>query len=223
MNSHNFYYNNRSYDVYYPIENNSSVVKALINQRVWEKKLVEIFKYYIKPNHIILDVGAYIGTHSILFSRLGKKVYAFEPQKLVGKCLSNTISSNNINNILFYNIALYSNEGQEVFGSNNDGDSSLNSARKKKFNQNYLVKTKTIDSFNFDRVDFIKIDTEGSEFDVLKGGYKTIINQRPVIVIEVFSTNVKLKKLEHWCIDMGYTSTKINKENYLLLPEEFHY
>lgn len=223
MDKQNIYFNNRSYFIYYPTKNNSNVVRALVNGKTWERKLVQVFKKYIKPNHVVLDVGAYIGTHSVLFSTLAKKVYAFEPQRLVGDCLRKTIADNNINNISFYNIALHSKNGHQEFGTNNDGDASILKHRKKIFNDNYFVRTKLLDNFNFSQVDFIKIDAEGSEFDILQGAENTINEFRPVIVIEVWNTKLKKEQLFNWCRDTDYTWGKINSENFLLLPDEFNY
>ena len=223
MDKHSIYINNNSFFIYYPISNNSNVIKALLNGKTWERKLVEVFKKFIKPHHVVLDVGAYIGTHSILFSTLAEKVYAFEPQKLVGECLKKTISENDIQNISLYNIALHSKNGHQEFGTNNDGDASILQYRKKVFNENYFVRTKLLDNFNFSQVDFIKIDAEGSEFDILEGAEQTINEFRPVIVIEVWNNKLKKKKLFDWCADCDYTWAKINSENYLLLPNEFNY
>ena len=47
-----------------------------------------------------------------------------------------------------------------------------------------LVQQKTLDSFNFANVDYIKIDVEGHELKVLKGAYKTIQKYSPLIVVE---------------------------------------
>jgi len=42
----------------------------------------------------------------------------------------------------------------------------------------------TLDSFNFNDVDFIKIDVEGYEYEVVKGGYETLKRNHPVIIVE---------------------------------------
>ena len=221
MDSHNIYYNNRAYQLYYPINNTSSVVKSLLNNKIWEKKLQEIFRHYIKPNHNVIDIGSYIGTHTLLFSILGRKVYAFEPQPLIFNCLTQTISDNsNLHNIIPYNIALYNNDGTIEMGTNNDGDCSSLEFRKKKFNNNFFINTKKLDNYNLEKIDFIKLDAEGSEFKILEGAIETIKRDRPKIVIEVWPTKTRLDKLQSFCELLDYNITKINKENYLLLPSE---
>lgn len=47
-----------------------------------------------------------------------------------------------------------------------------------------IVTQKTLDSFNFEDIDFIKIDVEGHEFKVLMGGVETIKKYKPTILVE---------------------------------------
>ena len=52
-------------NIYYPKENNSAVVKALLSNRIWEKKIDKIMRDNIKPEWICIDAGAYIGSHAL--------------------------------------------------------------------------------------------------------------------------------------------------------------
>ena len=57
------------------------------------------------------------------------------------------------------------------------------------------IKTKTLDSYNF-KPSFLKIDVEGANLDVIKGGWKTITTYKPFIQVEndaVLENNVSLK------------------------------
>ena len=70
-----------------------------------------------------------------------------------------------------------------------------------------IVQQKTLDSYNFKTVDLIKIDVEGHEFRVLKGGENTIKKYSPIIIIEDNGSDEKWGK-ETGAIDllkeMGY-------------------
>ena len=59
-----------------------------------------------------------------------------------------------------------------------------------------------IDALNLDRLDFIKIDVEGMEFQVLEGGMKTIANYSPIMWIELLKID-KDKMIER-LQDIGY-------------------
>lgn len=60
----------------------------------------------------------------------------------------------------------------------------------------HTVTVNTLDSYNFNDVDIIKIDCEGYEFPIIKGAEQTIRNCRPVVQIEV---------VEAQCAKFGYT------------------
>ena len=67
-----------------------------------------------------------------------------------------------------------------------------------------------------EKIDLIKIDVEGFEFEVLCGAKETIEKYKPVIVIEVFKKN-KIR-LNEWCKINNYIVESLKAEDYLLLP-----
>ena len=62
----------------------------------WENHLCHIYKTLIKETDIVVDAGANIGFHTIQFAKKAKKVYSFEPQKLVFNILSTNILFNDV-------------------------------------------------------------------------------------------------------------------------------
>ena len=58
----------------------------------------------------------------------------------------------------------------------------------------------SIDAFEFERLDFVKIDVEGMELDVLEGGKQTIERHRPQMLIETIKTDrdALLERLRRW-------------------------
>ena len=220
MKSHNYSCSYRGLTVkqhiYYPLLNNSAVIKKMISNKVWEKNAVDIFIDNINKTDIVIDCGAYIGTHTLFLSQLCKKVIAFEPNNLIFECLKNTCEFNS--NIELNNSALFNEKTTIQYGTNNDGDSSIEGMRKKRFNENYLINCEKLDDYNFNKVDFIKIDVEGAEFKVLEGAENTIKKFKPKIIIEVFKN--KKDKLLNWLKDNKYEiKTQLNGENYFLTPQ----
>ena len=211
MESHN--------GIYYPIQNNSQVVKALLAGRIWEKKIDSIMKELIQPDWNCLDCGAYIGSHAITMAELGKEVHLFEPQPLIYNCLLNTKKEKNINNWYLNNFALSNiDNGSVGFSSNNDGDARLTRNTRRNWKYSFNVKTMKLDSLELKKIHFMKIDVEGSEFELLEGAKNTIIKYKPIIVIEVFKTKKNKEKLELFCKNYAYNSEAINSENWLLTP-----
>ena len=80
------------------------------------------------------------------------------------------------------------------------------------------INTITLDSLELEQLDFIKIDVEGSEWQVIDGAMKTLAKYRPMIILETFFTNKNLQRLREFCCLLDYDLTRINNENYFLKP-----
>lgn len=155
-------------------------------------------EFIAQENSTILDLGANIGIYSISQGRRlkGGKIFAFEPNPIVFKRLKKNIAANNLFNIFAFNKAVTANTGSVQFCfskkrttqgriiENNIGDC-----------QNYDVESVTLDdiveSENIKEVDILKIDVEGSEINVLKGGMKKALNLTKNIVLEYHSNELK--------------------------------
>ncbi len=223
MESIKYRYYSKEYKLYVPSVCNSAVVKAVKSNRIWEKKIQNIIVDYTDndKSSVCVDIGAYIGVHTLLMSARSKKVIAFEPQKLIGKCLRKTIEENNLDNVILHNCGLYSKKGLMPFVTNNDGDASIAHYRKRKFKENYLVQLHKLDDFNLDQCDIIKLDAEGSEFEVLAGAMETIEKFHPIIIMEVWKTMKRIHLLEEFAWENGYDVRSINGENFLLTPNGY--
>ena len=121
----------------------------------------------------------------------------------------------NLNNIELYEYAL-SNEEIQTEMITIDYNSGMSSFVEKKFKEpisKVIVNTKTLDSFNLPKVDFMKIDVEGYEKNVIIGGEKTIKKYHPKIYMEVWDKN--LKSITKIMNSMGYSVNKFVTNNYL--------
>jgi len=146
---------------------------------------------------VILDIGANIGVHTLYFSEIAGprgKVLAFEAQRIVFQMLMGNLALNSIENVHGHQLALGRAAGSltlppvsysqpENFGgvslaqaapAGAGGDASTGES----------VTVATLDSFNLARVDFIKLDVEGMEEDVLAGASRTLDRTRPVMQVE---------------------------------------
>lgn len=126
----------------------------------------------IKNEDIVIDIGAHVGDFS-LFSVLNgaKEVYAYEPDPNTYALLVNNIKLNNIKNIIPINFAVTDKVGrQKLYMNQNDGGNSIYDVSR---NNNFIyVKTTTIEQIiknnKLNRIDFLKIDCEGSEGLIFK-------------------------------------------------------
>ena len=209
-------------NIYYPKENNSAVVKALLSNRIWEKKIDKIMRDNIKPEWICIDAGAYIGSHALTMSKLCKEVHLFEPQPLIYNCLLKTKEALGIKNWYINNYALMNyDNGLIEFCSNNDGDARvMRSTFRRNWKYHLKVKTMKLDAHfaEIKKVNFIKIDVEGSEFELLNGAKGIITRDRPLIILETFVSKKNEFLLNEFLSNYNYSAEKINSENWFLTP-----
>lgn len=188
-----------------------------------------------RENLIVLDVGANIGVHSVFFSReVGPKgkVFSFEAQRIVFNMLAGNIALNSIENVYCAHNAVSDSIGTiDIPQFDYNAPFSLGSVefggQQKEFigqepqtdpeNQE-KVATVTLDSLNFDQVDFIKIDVEGMELNVLRGAAGTIAAYKPIMLVEYLKSDESL--LTKWLIEAGYRLYSGIGANYVCIPKE---
>jgi FkbM family methyltransferase len=205
---------------FYYDQDYSAVIRAVKSGRIWEKKLYDLYKDMIQPSDVILDVGAFIGTHTSLFASLvpNGKVYSFEPCSKPHTCLGLMCDWNNFDNVEVFNLAVSNKNEFTTIGTNFDGGSQLKEHHlKKTFSKYETIETITIDSLNLTKCDLIKIDVEKHEWKVLEGAKETIGQFRPNILLETFKTCNNLLKLEEWTTNNFYTYKHLKGDDYLLL------
>jgi len=180
-----------------------------------ELEFLETIKTIVPSGSVCIDIGANVGSHTVfLASEIGaRKVFSFEPIPMVFDVLKHNITVNNITDkVIAYNIAISSkNKNLKCISKLPDYHGSYwlwysEEDYKHPYDRGYKVhkgcdgsaytneiKSDKLDSVmkneNFDEIDFIKIDVEGMEFEVLKGARELIETHKPVLQIEVAIDN----------------------------------
>ena len=158
----------------------------------WEPDVVRTLAKLVSPGDAVLDIGAHIGFYTLLLARLvGPKgqVVAFEPLPGNFEILAENIRLNQCSQVRAINKAVMGSGGKlEVTLSQDEplpgGTSMLNDHG----GQQVAVDAVSLDEFfGSARVplSLIKMDVEGAEEQVLRGGRKTIESLHPTLVIEV--------------------------------------
>lgn len=149
----------------------------------------------------VFDIGAHIGLTSLPMSSVISPygtVYAFEPGKTNVEYLSQHIAANNINNIKVVEAAVGSSSIGKVEFFEHKLASGMNSIIQRKSNDHrktILVSMISLDHFclaNELRPQLLKIDVEGAEMSVLKGGECIIKKYLPEIFLSVHPRQLKL-------------------------------
>jgi FkbM family methyltransferase len=174
-----------------------------------------------KPGRAI-DVGANVGFYTLALSKLCRPVEAFEPLPWHARL----IEDSKLAGVNVHNVALANEEGHhplyipEIRGQYFDGLASF--SKPEGTFKVVEVPVKRLDDYHFSDVCFIKIDVEGHEMDVLRGGRQTIAECRPVMLIEIEQRHLSgtdigsvFKEIE----EMGYEGTFLFEKSLRPLSE----
>ena len=152
----------------------------------WELHIKDFLQKCTKPGSAVIDVGAHIGIHSMRMAKLvgpQGKVYSFEPQpKIMRELLMNRLQ-NDHKNIHVFPVALGNSNGTIELSplvAGNEGGTSIGNGK-----SGYFAPLRTLDSFHFTNVSLIKVDVEWMADAFLEGAKNTIIQNKPVILIEI--------------------------------------
>jgi FkbM family methyltransferase len=162
----------------------------------FEREELDFVRRFLQPGMTVLDIGAHHGLYTLLASKqVGStgRVYSFEPSPRERKALSLHVGLNFCRNVSIERIALGGEEGTAdlfVVQGSQTGCNSLRPPVVPSEMNPVKVDVLTLDTWLHNRriaaVDFIKLDVEGAELEVLKGSARLLeMRPRPVILAEV--------------------------------------
>lgn len=174
----------------------------------WSLKILSLFE---KP--VVFDVGANIGYYSIILSEKTKMVFSFEPVSSTFRTFKRNVQANKIRNIEGFRMALSNKSGEAVINLYNScGNDSLflrnvpDGHPLKKIGEE-RINIDTLDCLyrekKITQPDFIKIDVEGAELDIIKGAKSLLQISKPIILFEFADTTSN---------DAGYSKGEILNE-----------
>jgi FkbM family methyltransferase len=164
------------------LDNDFYIGRALSLYGEREEKEVEFVCSLVKSDDVVVDVGANIGLITVPLAQKAAQVHCFEPQPRMYELLRENIEQNGLLNVSAHQLALGA-----IFGK--AGLPSIDYDKPDNFGGVPLVpgseiKVATLDSFNLDACNLIKIDVEGMEADVLAGAKETIKRHHPLLYVE---------------------------------------
>lgn len=139
-----------------------------------------------------LDIGANVGIYSFHFKNIFNNIEAFEPLEEITYRLK-AIQSESVK---VHNIALSNKNGKLNFFIPYENDK-MNPALASLESRNgkcevRTVKVNTVDYYNFNDVDLIKIDVEGHEQFVIEGAHNVIKRNMPILIVEIEQRHIKV-------------------------------
>lgn len=162
----------------------------------------------VTPNRKrFIDIGANIGIYTKKMRKHFEVVEAFEPLTMAAKFLE----KQNYENVNTHRVALSDKiVSSQIFipvrnGKPTSGLASLSKIENYSEFTRLTVKTQTLDQYKFTDVDLVKIDVEGHELEVLKGGKKTITRYHPTLLVEIDAKmNRRSEDVFKMLKEMGY-------------------
>ena len=178
-----------------------------------QKQRDALFEYMEerRPIEYIADVGAHVGLWSRPMMRRAntKYIWAFEPNNSVRECY--VLNMGGFDNYSIYPVALGHKNMKGFLNVETDNSGNTNVHPTRSGN----TEIRTLDSFNFEHLDYIKVDVEGFEYNILQGAVDTLNRCRPFVHLEMKSKNMRNSKDDFYRFmkNIGYSQVmKIGAE-----------
>lgn len=166
----------------------------------YEAENYQFLRKHLRTGMDVIDIGAHLGLFSTYCSKLTDgTIVCFEPTPGTFPILKKTLELNHCNNVTAVQAAVGDKNGTATFYVSYTATCNSNSLLKNKPDEElsaYEVKLLTIDSITPDHAlepSLIKIDVEGAELDVLKGGIETFRKFKPVLILSLHPEFIKIK------------------------------
>jgi FkbM family methyltransferase len=137
----------------------------------------------------VADIGGNRGIYAYRLWKLGAKLEVFEPNPDCARVLRSWASG--ADGVAIHPVALSSEQGSATLhvpvdeaGVEHDSSASIEAVEEGTY-RDIEVPLRSLDSFGFADLDFIKIDTEGHEMSVIEGAKSTIQSSQPAMLIEI--------------------------------------
>jgi len=180
-----------------------------------EPGLTRAFIELIEPGMVVYDVGAHLGYHSLLASRLGAVVHAFEPAPATLPLLKHNLGGRAI----VEERGVWAAPASLQLKDYGAGHSAVNTFLEPADDElgepetTHEAELTTIDRYARETgamPGFIKLDVEGAELQVLRGAAETIAAVSPVMTVEVGDTARDSREVLEHAIASGYDAFEMS-------------
>lgn len=213
----------------------SKLAEKIFNEEFEDNEL-EFFKRYLRTGDAFIDIGANIGLFTILSAKLvgeNGSVFSFEPVNATYNRLIENIELNHLQNVKSYQLALSNNDGSFEMMVSKEGYDAWNSMGKPIAGGSFgkeKINTEKFDNIfsmhNHSNISLIKIDVEGWEMNVLKGGRNFFSEKNsPTLMLEFCdkaaeNSNSSCATLYEYLNELGYDLFSYESHSNKLIPEK---
>jgi FkbM family methyltransferase len=146
-------------------------------RRMYQGQHIQQSLQFCASRRTALDVGGHVGFWSYYLALAFQRVHAFEPNELFAQCFERNVRARNV---ILHRVALGEVERriELVVDPENTGATHV------RLDAAGAIPMRRLDDLALDEVDFIKVDVEGFELQVLEGARDTLARCRPVVIVE---------------------------------------
>jgi FkbM family methyltransferase len=187
----------------------------LLGHSFYEANQMAAMRSRIPAGAVIVDVGAYIGNHTLFFALVcrASEIHAFEPLRTIFGILERNVALNGLTNVRCHNVAVGAEPAHGALASFPTQNIAASRLRLSGGGEYRMV---PLDSMVFERLDLLKIDVEGSHVEVLRGARSTIARHRPQIWIEMRHSLGEFEPGDEMLRELGYRQTlRLSPVDYL--------
>ncbi len=191
----------------------------------WFEDEIKFLRRLLQPGQKVIDIGANYGIYTLTTAKLvgpSGRVWAFEPASSTAELLAASIATNNYSHVVLERSALSSTTGTAQLSLNSNSE--LNElVRAEQFaGESETVPLVTLDAametHGWKGIDFVKIDAEGEESNILRGGLNFLATESPLIQFEVTAGNTLHLDLVQEFYALGYKSYRLVPGLNVLVP-----
>lgn len=198
----NFIVDRRKFEAFVPDDQLFFAIKDVLLNREYEyNPEFELLNFKGKR---VVDVGAHVGLYSLVASTFAKEVISVEPHPLNFRILEINKIINKADNVIPLNKALWSESATlELHEGTHTGEHSI---LKNSICKGHLVQSITLEELvdKFGGIDLLKMDIEGSEFEIFKRLNAHIMEKISHICMEVHLQKGEVRQIENFLISNGF-------------------
>lgn len=191
---------------------------VLREQRDWFEDEIKFLRRVVEPGWQAIDIGANHGLYTLVIANLvgpAGHVWAFEPASSTARLLAAGVAVNGFSNVTLEQSAVsdFSGTAELLLNDNSETNRMANGVAPDGSAETVPVVTLDESRLQHDwrRIDFLKLDAEGQELNVLRGGREFLASESPLIQYEI-------KDGDGWHLDLAKEFLALGYRSYRLVP-----
>lgn len=161
---------------------------VILEQGDWFEDEIRFVRKLLQPGNQVIDIGANYGVYTLSMARAvgsSGEVWAFEPATDTASYLADGIAANSFSNVRLMRCALSDRQGTANFSNNEFSETNALVHESSAAVAMEIVPLDTLDdcmdSNAWNRVEFVKMDAEGEEINIINGGARFFQSQSPLV------------------------------------------